>query len=623
MCGLVGVVSKHGIGERQWIERGSDAMRHRGPDDAGVWWSPDGLVGLAHRRLAVIDLSPSGHQPMHDAAGELHIVFNGEIYNFMELRAELAAAGQKFRSESDTEVILAAYRRWGREFLGRLDGMFAFALYDSKSQELLLARDRAGEKPLFYLERPGEIRFASELKGLMADTDLPRRIDSEALDCFLAMGFVPAGRCLLRGYRKLAPGHALVFSVQSGGSSLFRYWQLPPPPAQGAADVGRDEALLDELEFLLQGSVRRQLIADVPIGVLLSGGVDSSLVTAMAVRAVPRVRTFTMRFPGHQEFDETTHARLIAHHFGTEHIELDASDATVELLPLLARQFDEPVGDSSMIPTYLVSQLTRRYCTVALGGDGGDELFGGYVHYSRLLRMRNTVRGIPRPVRSLASGLAVAVLPVGFKGRNWLLGWQADLDSQLPWLATHFDRAARRKLMHPAHVWELRAEAIRSESMPRVADLLQRSTRCDFENYLVGDILAKVDRTSMLNSLEVRAPFLDRRLVEFAFGRVPGRLKATESDHKIILKRLAARVLPQGFDRHRKRGFSIPLASWLEQTMWRGFFRDVLLGSTAGWFRERTVRGLLDGQDRGRSNSERLFALVMLELWRREYGVTL
>ncbi len=501
--------------------------------------------------------------------------------------------------------------------------MFSFALYDARCQELLLARDRAGEKPLFYREHGGELRFASELKGLMADETVPRRIDAEALDCYLTMGFVPGERCILQGYRKLRPGHALIFSLANVQSRTLRYWQLPEAPVESPVGSAFEMELLEKLEVLLEDSVRRQLVADVPIGVLLSGGVDSSLVTAMAVRSAPKVKTFTMRFPGHGKYDETEHARLIASHFGTEHLELDAAQATTDLLPLLAEQFDEPVGDSSMIPTYLVSQLTRRHCTVALGGDGGDELFGGYAHYSRLLRLQKTMGGMPRAVRTLLSASAQAFLPVGFKGRNWLQGLAVDLRTDLPWIATHFDRGGRRQLMRRDRKWALSGERIRHASTPITSDLLQRATRSDFENYLVEDILTKVDRASMLNSLEVRAPFLDYRLVEFAFGRVPRELKSTPSDHKILLKKMAARLLPPQFDRQRKHGFSIPLASWLQGGGWRQFFRAVLVESEVGLFRREGMRAMLDGQDNGRANSERLFALVMFELWRRQYRVSI
>ena len=595
-------------------------MTHRGPDDAGEWWSADGRVGLAHRRLAIIDLSPAGHQPMHDASGMLSIIFNGEIYNFQDLRAQLMAKGHQFRSVSDTEVILAAYREWGIECLSHLNGMFAFALYDARQQTVFLARDRAGEKPLFYYQANGQLRFASELKALLADPSLPRRINPEALDCYLAIGYIPGNRCILHDFQKLPPAHALLFNLETGQSKLWNYWQVPElEVAKGDLD---EAALLDELEHLLEDSVRKQLVADVPVGVLLSGGVDSSLVTAMAVRASSKVRTFTIRLPGYSKYDETKHARLVAQHFQTEHIELDCPPASANLLPQLARQFDEPMVDSSMIPTFLVSQLVKQYCTVALGGDGGDELFGGYAHYSRLLWMQKYLGAIPDPLRLCIAFAFQHILPTGFKGRNYLQGLGADLDNGLPTIATFFDAAERRRLLETQSGWHTNAESIVKSRVPLHPDLLQRATRMDFSNYLSEGVLVKVDRASMLNSLEVRAPLLDYRLIEFAFGKVPSQLKATPTEKKILLKRLAQRVLPPEFDLHRKQGFSIPLDKWLKSGPFQDLFNSVLFDSSC-MFGQRALHGLLRGQARGCSNSERMFALVLFELWRKEYSATL
>ncbi len=620
MCGLVGTANTTPQSDRAWLPIARDTLTHRGPDDAGEWWSDDGRVGLAHRRLSIVDLSPLGHQPMAIPDESLVIVFNGEIYNFADLRDELIAKGHGFRSHSDTEVILAAYREWGTECLGRFNGMFAFALYDALQQRLFLARDRAGEKPLFYRLAQGGLQFASELKVLLANPANPRRIDPEALDCYLAMGYVPGDRCILAGYHKLPPAHAMVFDLQSGQAKVWRYWHLPEPTSSQAP---LDEAaLLDELESLLEDSVRRQMVADVPVGVLLSGGVDSSLITAMAVRASSRVQTFTIGFPGHGKLDETPHARLIAQHFGTQHTELMAEDATADMLPRLARQFDEPMVDSSMIPTFLVSQLVRQHCTVALGGDGGDELFGGYGHYSRLQWMQRRLGLIPYPLRKGIALTAEKLLPVGVKGRNWLQGLGVDLDMGLPLIASYFDTTTRRRLMAAQPDWPLAAETVLNSRVPSHHDLLQRATRMDFANYLAEDILVKVDRASMLNSLEIRAPLLDYRLIEFAFGKVPSQLKATQTEKKILLKRLTSRLLPPEFDRQRKQGFSIPLAEWLIEGPFRELFWDTLTRAD-GLFDAATVRGLLKGYDKGRSVADRLLSLIIFSLWQSEYKASL
>lgn len=623
MCGIVGHAALKPLERREWLTIGRDAMTHRGPDDAGAWWSEDGCVGLGHRRLAIVDLSPAGHQPMLDKSGNLAIVFNGEIYNHVDLRRELASRGHVFRSLSDTEVILAAYREWGTACLSHLNGMFAFAIFDALERMVFLARDRAGEKPLFYAHgQGGSLSFASELKALMADPGLPRQIDSTALDLFLSMGYIPGDHCVLSGVKKLPPAHAMTFSVETGQLAVWRYWQLPKACEERSAP---DEAtLLSELESLLEDAVARQMMADVPVGVLLSGGVDSSLITALAVRASKHVKTFNVGFPGFGKYDETEHARLVARHFGTEHIELNAGGIGPELLPMLARQYDEPMVDSSMIPTYLVSQLVRQHCTVALGGDGGDELFGGYAHYSRLMWTREKMGWAPLPLRQCLAQAAPHLLPSGFKGRNWLQSIGRDLENDLPLVAVMFDGAMRRRLMSKARPndWPLVAERIWDARVPVEPDFLARVTGMDFANYMAEDILVKIDRASMLNSLELRAPLLDHRVIEFAFGRVPSSLKTTTTERKILLKKLAARLLPAAFDRQRKQGFSIPIAQWLRQGPWRDCFNEVLLDSQC-IFDKKAVTDLLKWQDQGRNNNERLFGLVMFELWRREYQVTI
>lgn len=618
MCGITGIVSPQRIVDRKPLQAGCDAIAHRGPDDSGEWWSADGRVGLLHRRLSIIDLSPGGHQPMADATGQLVIVFNGEIYNFQSLRRQLEGLGHVFRSSSDTEVILAAYREWGEQCLVRLYGMFAFALFDAEKHQLFLARDRAGEKPLFYSVELGALRFASELKAIMADPTFRREVNREALDCYLAMGFVPGDLCILEGVKKLPPAHSLTFCLNTGKATVRRYWQLPAYEGNGAKSVD-EGALLSELESLLEDSVSRQLVADVPVGILLSGGVDSSLITAMAVRATPCVKTFTVRFPGYSTYDETEHARLIARHFATEHVELTAPESTVDLLPRLAAQFDEPMVDSSMVPTFLVCQLIRDHCTVALGGDGGDELFGGYPHYSRLLWLQNRIHAVPRALLTPVA-FASQLLPLGFKGRNWLSALSTDFRSGLPLIGSVFDQSARVRLMGRPDALPLTAEAVLQRRVPTLGNLLQRATRMDFENYLPEDILVKVDRASMLNSLEVRAPFLDHRIIEFAFGKVPSRLRATASARKVLLKRLCAHLLPREFDHKRKQGFSIPLARWLHQGPWQEAIRDIL-NSADSAFDKKFVRGLIDGQRKGRGNSERLFALALFEIWRKTYSI--
>ena len=620
MCGIVGGASRSGTLDLPVVAM-RDAMAHRGPDDAGAWRSPDGRVWLAHRRLSIVDLSPAGRGPMADGREQVWLTFNGEVYNHHALRSELRDRGHAFRTGTDTEVVLEAYREWGTGCLDRLDGMFAFGLYDTRTRSLFLARDRAGEKPLFWFQDGERFLFASELKALMADPSFPRRLDRRALDHYLALGYVPHDLCILEGVRKLPQGCALTYDVGAHGVSTWRYWDLPEDAQQPPAS---EQDLVAELEWRLQESVRLRLLADVPVGILLSGGVDSSLVTALAATSSSApVRTFTISFPGHGAYDEGPYAKVVAGHFGTEHTELVAEDTTVDLLPTLARQYDEPIADSSMVPTYLVSKLVRQHCTVALGGDGGDELFGGYGHYRRLLVQERLRRFVPRPARRAAARLGEE-LPVGLKGRNYLLGFGADLTTSVAHSNLYFDRAARRRLLGPAAMaadHEASPEAFREELCPRRGTAVERATALDFRMNLVDDILVKVDRASMLSSLEVRAPWLDHHIVELAF-RCPSRLRATTQELKVLPRRLARRLLPPELDIDRKQGFSIPLHAWFKGS-WGAFVRDVLRDAEPALFDQAVIQGLLASQRRGSSNTRHLFALAFFELWRREYRVEL
>jgi asparagine synthase (glutamine-hydrolysing) len=614
MCGIVGIASKVNIDNYSWLNGARDTMIHRGPDDAGEWWSDNGNIGLGHRRLSIIELSNAGHQPMLDFYNRYVITFNGEIYNFQELRIILINLGFIFNTYTDTEVILNGYRAWGPEVLSKLNGMFAFCIYDIEKNSLFIARDRAGEKPLFYSLVNNVFKFSSELKALLFKQT--NYVNYDSFDCYLSMGFVPGNLSIVKGVNKLPPAHFLQFDLNSGELEIRRYWQIPEFNNQ---KIDEDE-LIFTLDELLNDTIKKQLVADVPIGVLLSGGLDSSLITAFAARSKKDLKTFTVRFPGYSQFDETKHARLISNHFNTNHIELDAADATVDILPLLAKQFDEPIIDSSMIPTYLVSNLIKSHCTVALGGDGGDELFGGYNHYSRLLMLENKLKFIHPIIRKNAAIFSEIFLPLGFKGRNWMQGLNIDFSTGLPLIASYFDKLTRKKLLNNNQL-TLNAELIRQGRIPITQDIIQRSTRTDFENYLPEDILVKVDRASMLNSLEIRAPFLDYRIIEFAFSRIPTSLKANTSNKKIILKKLAKKLLPNEFDFNRKQGFSIPLSEWLKRGSWINYFEDVLLSDNDTIFDKKLVLQMINGQKNGRSNSERLFALVLFELWRKEYNI--
>jgi asparagine synthase (glutamine-hydrolysing) len=623
MCGIVGSASVAPLTFSHLPERMRDTLAHRGPDDAGIWWASDRRLWLAQRRLAVVDLSPGGSQPMHDRSGRLHLVFNGEIYNHRQLRTELERLGHLFRSSSDTEVLLEAYAEWGVGCLGRLNGMFAFALYDERESRLVLARDRAGEKPLFYRHHQGRLWFASELKALLVDPALPRRVDLAALNQYLAYGYVTGADCILEGFRKLRQGEVMSYDLATDEVTCWTYWRPPGSAEEAASSTAQLEA---ELEALLRDSVRLRLEADVPVGILLSGGLDSSLITALAAEASPTpVRTFTITFPGHGSFDEGPHARLVADHFGTDHTALVAEPASLDVLPRMARQFDEPMADSSMIPTFLVSHLIRQHATVALGGDGGDELFGGYQHYSSLMHLQSARRLVPRPARATLASVASRLLPLGFKGRNYLIGLGAGHQRSVAHCNMYFDAGSRARLV-PALGRQGQCKLAAPELAKAVLvdghrPLAAQAMAVDFMTYLVDDILVKVDRSSMLTSLEVRSPWLDPRVLDFAFSSVPTAEKITATERKVLPRRLGRRLLPPEFDLQRKQGFSLPLDAWF-RGQWGDHVRTLLLdGGDGSPFDGAEVRRLLALQERGYQNTHRLFALMIFELWRREYDV--
>ena len=622
MCGIVGTASRNLKIDTKQLSIMRDTMCHRGPDDAGLWFEPEGGVGLAHRRLSIIDLSQAGHQPMTDINEQFWIVFNGEIYNYRRLREKLKSMNLRFRTNSDTEIILQAYKAWGENCLEKLNGMFAFALYDKLKKRLFIARDRTGQKPLFYYHSKDRLTFASELKALMADQALPRELDLESLNFYLAYGYIPGEMCILKGIHKLPPGHMMTYDVETDQLTIRQYWQLPTFTETKTTNTNE---LADRFQELLRDSVRLRLIADVPVGILLSGGIDSSLVTAMAVEVASKpIKTFTISFPGHDKYDERSYARLVASHFGTDHTELEMEPTSIDVLSDLAKQFDEPIADSSMVPTYLISRLIRQHATVALGGDGGDELFGGYPHHCWVQHQNRLRYFTPSPLRSLMFKAASKLLPAGFKGRNYILGCLSELPFSIAQINVYFDTMMRQRLLNP--VW---SEANSKQTSPEfykaglcvsTGTPLQMATSVDFLTYLPEDILVKVDRASMLTSLEIRSPYLDHRIIEFAFRQVPDKLRATINKRKILPCRLAKDLLPKQLDLKRKQGFTIPLHQWFKGS-WGTYFEQILQETDSNLFDQNIIRQLIKYQRKGFSNSQRLFALVIFELWRSNYGI--
>jgi asparagine synthase (glutamine-hydrolysing) len=627
MCGIAGKLNFDPARpmEREVLERMNAVQAHRGPDDAGVYCQ--GPVGLAHRRLSIIDLSPAGHQPMANEDGTIWIVFNGEIYNFQEHRPGLLERGHRLRSRTDTEVILHLYEEHGVGCLALLRGMFAFAIWDGPRRQLFLARDRLGKKPLCYQWDAEAFRFASEAKAILQDPAVPVRPDPEGISVYLTYGYVPGPLSAFHGLRKLPPAHYLI--CRDGEVNVARYWRLRRDRKRH-----RPEAeWCEEIRTRLEEAVRLRLISDVPLGAFLSGGIDSSAVVAMMSRAsAGPVKTFSIGFD-QPEYDELAYARRVAERFGTDHHELVVRPDAVAILPKLTWHYDEPFGDSSAVPTYYVAQLTRQYVTVALNGDAGDENFGGYDRYvANLLaaafdRWPGAAffrRGVRWGLRLLPrSGRRTGLLA---RGRRFLEGLTESPERRYARWICHFYGARKEELLHPEFcgrqgeddALEVLLAAYRESDAPDFADA---TLGVDTALYLPDDLLVKVDIASMAHSLEARSPFLDHEFMEFA-ATIPSDLKVRGREKKIILKRALQGRLPDEILHRPKMGFGVPLEHWLRHEL-KDLAHDVLLSSRAqarGYFRADAVRRLLDEHTRGTASwHSLLWTLLMLELWHRTF----
>ena len=609
MCGICGIATANGAVDPARLEAMSATLVHRGPDSEGAL--VDGPVGLAARRLAIIDLR-TGDQPIANEDGTIHVVQNGEIYNYRELRDELQRAGHRFSTTGDTEVLVHLYEEHGDAFAERLRGMFAIAIWDSRRHRLVLARDRYGIKPLYYRAQAGGLAFASELRAL------PRgEIDLDALDAFLAFNSIPAPFSIFRGTRKLPSGHLLVWEEGVPAPALHRFAR-PAPVTKDAVRDGDEAELEEELRARLRDSVRAHLVSDVPVGVLLSGGVDSSLLAALAAQeSGEAVRTFSIGFE-ERSFDELEDARLVAERYATQHRELVLRPDAALLLPALAEAFDEPFADSSALPTYLVSQLAAEDVKVALSGEGGDELFGGYYTYAAdLLALRvGGLAGVARPlVDRLPSSSARASFD--YKAKRFMRG------AHLPPLERHhawkeiFSADARAELRGARSAYDP-VDLLRERFAETAgADLLARLQDVDLGLYLVDDLLVKTDRASMAHSLEARVPYLDPVVTNLAFA-LPTRLKVRRLRKKVLLRRAAEPLLPKRIVHGKKRGFSIPAAAWLRGEL-EPFARDVLSREAIGrqgYFEPGPVTRLIDDHVAGREDlSRQLWGLIAFTLW--------
>ena len=621
MCGIAGRFNYDPLRpiDRDVLEAMTDAVSHRGPDAAGYHLAPG--IGLGHRRLSIIDLS-TGDQPLANEDGSVWTVFNGEIYNFADVRRELLAHGHQFRTGSDTEVIVHGYEQWGARCVEKFRGMFAFAVWDARARRLLLARDRVGVKPLYYAELPGKgIVFGSELKSLLEDPDVPRQWRPDAIDAYLTLLYIPATATIYQGIHKLEPGHVLI--AERGTCHVSRYWDLEFP---GSGSDTREADYLDELDGLLKESVALRQIADVPLGAFLSGGIDSSAVAAymVATSAQPPV-TISVGFD-HAAYDELGHARRVAEHLGCEFHPRTVTPDIVTLLPKLAWHFDEPFADSSAVPTYYVSKAARELVTVALSGDGGDELWAGYTRH-RVERWEHSARAALGPAAAVAGVLARA-LPLSVKGARSLRHLAAAPDQAYAIKHAYgmFEPDAKARLYAPDFAASVRHAdpfAMFREVYARCgsSDPLDRGLYVDVHTYMVDDILTKVDRMSMAVSLEAREPLLDHRLLEFA-ARVPSSLKLKDGRGKYLLRKALQRKVPAEILERGKHGFEAPIGEWLRGPL--APMADALLGDgrlrDRGVFNDAEISRLWTEHRDGRADHRhRLWQLMMLELWFRQF----
>jgi asparagine synthase (glutamine-hydrolysing) len=628
MCGICGIFNLDGqTVDKELLQRMNNTLVHRGPDGEGYFVQSN--IGLGHRRLSIIDIE-GGKQPMGNEDDSIQVVFNGEIYNFLELKKDLEAKGYRFRTRSDTETIIYGYEEWGEDIIQKLRGMFAIALWDSRNQKLLLIRDRIGKKPVYYYLGKDHISFASEIKALLMDKSIPKEIDPIALDSYLSFGYVPSPLSIFKAIRKLPPAHVAVY--RPGDFRVRQYWDL---------DMGNEafpkpeKEVLEELKSLFDEAVRLRLISDVPLGAFLSGGVDSSAVVASMAGLIGKepVKTATIGFSD-KSFDEIEYARIVAKLYQTDHTEFVVNPDALKVLEDIVWHLDEPFADASAIPTYYVSKMARRKVTVALSGDGGDETFAGYINRYYMNRLEDSIRRkLPGFLKQNILGPMGEIypkadfLPRPFRLKRFLSNLSHTFEQAyfrdmsfyfLPEMKEKLYRSEFKSAIKDINAFDILRDHFKVNQNP---DITSRVQYVDIKTYLPEDILIKVDRMSMAHSLEVRAPILDHKLIEYV-GSLPSTLKLKGKESKYIFKKMLEDRLPKNILYRKKQGFSIPLASWLRNEL-KGFVEETLFLSQNGlssFFNLKYIEDLWRKHLSGRQNyAYPLWGVMMFSLWKRKF----
>jgi asparagine synthase (glutamine-hydrolysing) len=621
MCGILGASFRNNVIDKDRFKNALELLNHRGPNSTGLWFSQTSNDAFGFKRLSIIDLNERADQPLISLCGNYRIIFNGEIYNFKSLKKRLLDAGHSFNTKSDTEVLLNSYIEWGSSCLNKIDGMFAFAIYDLLEKRIFFARDLSGQKPFYYSFREGDLTFGSEIKTLAFLQ--PQKLRENAAYDFFSQGYVSSNQSIYENVEKLPPSHMMTFDLSTRELKISNYHNALLESEKPLSKYSENQKLesIKKLDHLIDQSVKNSLVSDVPIGILLSGGLDSSLIASYASKHKKHLKTFSVIFPSHQNYNEQYHSLKIADFLKTDHIEINAEDFSPKIIEDLSFHYDEPFADPSLIPTFMLSKEVKKHCTVALGGDGADELFGGYPSYDRKLILYKYGKNIPYFLRFLFFRSIAKIIPSNLRGYSIL----SSLANDFKKVTSSFDPLFFSKdidnllnLKKPLSLNEP-SNTVYYDQLVRIQNFMHRLTLGDFYSFLSEDVLVKVDRASMAHSLEIRSPFLSKDIINFAFTELHSDFKIKNGRKKIILKSIAKNKLPNDFVYERKQGFSFPLRDLLYRDDWKEFFERKIKKFESNIINKSYALQLLQNHLSGRHCERKLFAIVQFICWYEKY----